>query len=121
MKRDIRDYLNDILEECNYLMRASGELTFETFIQNEHLKKAFLKSLENIGEAVKKIPKKLKDKYSKINWRNVAGIRDILVHEYFGVNYKVIWETIKEDVPKLKDVIEEIIEKMKNRGNKSNR
>ncbi len=114
MKRKIKDYLFDIFNECNYLLKESENLDFDSFVTNERLKRAFVRSLEIIGEAVKKIPKSLKEKYSEIKWREVAGMRDKLIHEYFGVDYKVVWKTVSADIPILKEVIEKIIKSIKN-------
>ncbi|MEO0275302.1 MAG: DUF86 domain-containing protein [candidate division WOR-3 bacterium] len=113
MKRKIIDYLQDILVECNYLIKESKKIDYSSFIENENLKRAFVRSLEIIGEASKKIPKTIQNTYSEINWREVKGMRDKLIHEYFGIDYKVVWKTIKEDIPNLKEVIEKILESFK--------
>jgi len=111
MKRIIEDYLEDILKECDYLLDRSKNLTYEKFIRDEDLKRAFIRSLEIIGEATKKIPQETRMKYPDIPWRNIAGMRDKLIHEYFGISYEIVWETIKEDIPFLKQKIEEIMKK----------
>ncbi len=109
MKRIIEDYLEDILEECNYLLERSKNFTYEAFIENEDLKRAFIRSLEIIGEATKKIPQEIRIKYPDIPWRDIAGMRDKLIHEYFGISYEIVWKTIKEDIPFLKQEIEKIL------------
>jgi len=90
------------------LSRAK-EVSYDEFIKNEDFKKAFVRSLEIIGEAVKKIPEEIKNCYPQIKWKNISGMRDILIHEYFGVDYKVVWKTVRERIPELKDVIEKMI------------
>lgn len=113
MKREVIDYITDIKNECEYLLRRAKEVTYDEFIKNEDLKKAFVRSLEIIGEVVKKIPEEIKNCYPQIKWKNISGMRDILIHQYFGVDYKVVWKTITERIPELKSVIEEIIKNLK--------
>jgi len=109
MKRKITDYLIDILTECNYLLKESENLDYESFINNENLKRAFVRSLEIIGEACKKIPKSIKGKYPQIKWREVAGMRDKLIHEYFGIIYEIVWKTVKKEISALKEIVEKIL------------
>lgn len=109
MKRDYRDYINDILEECNYLIKRSKNLTFSEFEENEDLRRAFIRSLEIIGESTKKLPVELKKKYNNIPWKEISGMRDKLIHDYFGVDYEIIWNTIIKEIPLLKIEIEKIL------------
>ncbi len=113
MKRYHEDYINDILEECNYLINRSENLTFLEFERNEDLRRAFIRSLEIIGEVVKKLPKEIKERNKNIPWKEIAGMRDKLIHDYFGVDYEIIWLTIKEDIPYLKKEIEKILNEIK--------
>lgn len=113
MKREVRDYLWDIIEECNYLLKKAEGLEFEQFLKDEDLKRAVVRSLEVIGEAVKKIPEDFKDEFKEIEWKDVAGMRDKLIHEYFGIDYEIVWKTLKEDIPWLKEVTEKILEEIK--------
>ncbi len=110
--REIRDYLIDIKTECEYLMSKSKNLDYESFIVNEDLKRAFVRSLEIIGEASKHIPKELRRKYSQIRWKSVIGMRNILIHEYFGVDYRVLWKVIREKIPELYEVIKNMLEEV---------
>jgi hypothetical protein len=80
---------------------------------------AFVRSLEIIGEAVKQIPLKIKEKYEKIEWRNIAGMRDKLTHHYFGIDYFLVWDIVKNYIPKLKESISIIIDK-EFKNNKTN-
>ena len=113
MTRYYQDYINDILEECNYLLNRSKDLTFSEFEKNEDLRRAFTRSLEIIGEAVKKLPEELKKKNKEIPWKEIAGMRDKLIHDYFGVDYEIIWLTVKEDIPVFRDEIQKIINEIK--------
>ena len=109
MKHEVIDYIIDIKKECEYLLSRTKEVSYDEFIKNEDFKKAFVRSLEIIGEVVKKIPEEIKNCYPQIKWKNISGMRDILIHEYFGVDYKVVWKTVRERIPELKDVIEKMI------------
>jgi uncharacterized protein with HEPN domain len=108
-----KPYLYHILEECNFIINNSKDLSFEKFINNHILKRAFVRSLEVIGEAVKNIDSDFKKKYPLIPWKEIAGMRNVIIHEYFGIDYKIVWKTIKIEIPKLKKDIIEIIKKEK--------
>jgi len=112
MKRVFSDYIRDILEECLYLTRKAENLKLKDFLQDEDFKRASIRSLEIIGEASKKVPKEVREKYSSIPWKEMAGMRDKLIHEYFGVNYFVVYETIKRDIPELKNKIEDLLKEL---------
>lgn len=109
MKREFIDYLNDILESVNALEEFVKGLKQSDFTQDKKTVFASIRCFEVIGEAVKKIPNSIKSKYPDIPWRTIAGMRDKLIHEYFGVDKKVLWMSIKEDMPKLKQQIEKVI------------
>ena len=106
---DYLDKINHINEEVNYLLVKSRELTYIEFIKDETLKRAFVRSLEIIGEAVKRIPKEIYDRYKQIEWNKIAGMRDKLIHHYFGVDYELVWDIIGNHIPKLKDTIKKIL------------
>ncbi len=112
MTRYYQDYIYDILTECNYLMRRSENLSFSELEKNEDLRRAFIRSLEVIGEAVKKIPEDIKNKNQNIPWKEIAGMRDKLIHDYFGVDYEVIWLTVKKDIPFLKKELENLFKNL---------
>lgn len=113
MKRSSEDYLVDIFNECEYLTEKSKNITYMEFLQNEDLKRAFVRSLEIIGEASKKVSILIKEKYRNTNWRDIAGMRDKLSHEYFGIDYEVVWKTVIEDVPILKSEVKKILDEEK--------
>ena len=108
-------YLQHILEECKYIMSVVKDETKESeILKDETKKRALVRSLEVIGEATKKIPADVKIKWSAIAWRNMAGMRDRLIHDYMGINYAIVWDVVKNKIPEVKLQIEEVIKKEKN-------
>lgn len=110
-KRDYRDYLQDILDSINDIESFIQNMAFDSFKEDRKTIYAVIRCLEVIGEATKKIPKSIKDKYPSIPWREMAGMRDKMIHEYFGVDVGVLWETVKGDIPSLKPLVQDIWEK----------
>ena len=101
MSRSVREYLQHILDETNYLLNETQGLDKHTFLRNETLKRAFVRSLEIIGEAAKQIPDDLRRQHPQIEWRAIAGMRDRLIHGYFAVDYEIVWDAIQNKVPEL--------------------
>ena len=104
-------YLQHILDECLYVRSViTGEMQMEQFLQDETLKRAVTRSLSIIGEATKKIPTDVKFAWQRISWRQMAGMRDRLVHDYMGVNYYIVWDVAKNIIPELTNQIQEVID-----------
>jgi uncharacterized protein with HEPN domain len=99
------EYLRHILDEINYIESAVCDIEEADFIANETLKRSFVRSIEIIGEAVKKIPSDFKDKHSGIDWKRIAGMRDKLIHDYFGVDYHLVWDVATNKLPELQQRI----------------
>lgn len=89
-------------------------MNFNSFVKDEKTQYAVIRAIEIIAEASKKIPKNMKNKYPDIPWHEISGMRDKLIHDYFGVNSKIVWKTIKEDLPILKKQIMNILEEKPN-------
>lgn len=103
------EYIKHILDECIYLQSVVGaELSKDEFLQNETLKRASVRSLEIIGEATKKIPIEFKTKWNAVEWKNMAGMRDRLIHDYMGTNYNIVWDVIKNKIPKLQEQLTQV-------------
>ncbi|MFX1283505.1 MAG: DUF86 domain-containing protein [Promethearchaeota archaeon] len=109
LKHEI-EYLRHIRDECEFILTKSEGLTRELFDQDETLKRAFVRSIEIIGEATKNISNEFRLKYSDIDWKRIAGMRDVLIHSYFGVDYAIVWDVVKNHIPSLHSRIKKILD-----------
>lgn len=107
--RDYKLYLHDIKEAIEKIKSFIEGYTFEEFTNDHKTIDAVIRNLEIIGEAAKHIPKRVREKHPDVDWKAMIGMRNILAHEYFGVRIGIIWKTIKERLPALRNKIEEIL------------
>ena len=112
MQRDYKAFIKDILEAIHRIESYTKNLKIDDFSKNQLYQDAVVRNLEIIGEAVKRLPKNLIDKYPDIEWKKIAGLRDILIHAYFGIDVDIVWDVVKNKVPKLKTKILKLLEKI---------
>jgi uncharacterized protein with HEPN domain len=105
------EYLRHILDEISYIEDAICDIEEADFLADETLKRSFVRSIEIIGEAAKKVPLDFKDKHRDVDWKRIAGMRDKLIHDYFGVDYHIVWDVATNKLPELRQKIEEIMKK----------
>ena len=115
--RDFQVYVEDIIDAIDSIEEYTGELTYEQFVKDKKTVDAVVRNFEIIGEATKQIPEKVRKKYHRVPWRDMAGMRDRLIHGYFGVNLDVVWKTIKERLPIVKPLVEEALIGMREEAN----
>jgi uncharacterized protein with HEPN domain len=104
------EYGRHIYHEKTYLLNVSQDMDEDSFSTDETIKRAFVRSIEIIGEASKKISEDFKTKNNRIDWRSMAKMRDKLIHGYFGIDYEIVWDVIISEIPKLHSEIQNILQ-----------
>ena len=108
--RDYRDYLKDICQAARKALDFIEGVAYEDFAADDKTVYAVVRALEIVGEATKRIPQDVRDRYPQIPWRSMAGIRDKLIHDYVNVSLEVVWRTLTEDLPPLLPMIERALD-----------
>jgi uncharacterized protein with HEPN domain len=104
------EYIHHILDEIDYILTQISDMDYASFVRNPTLKRAFVRSLEIIGEASKKLPEDVKTMQSDIEWRKFTGMRDRLIHDYFGVDYTIVWDVATAKLPDLRSKLQSLLE-----------
>ena len=102
------DFIDHIEESIKNIEEYTKEVNKENFLKDKKLQDAVVRRLEVIGEAVRNIPLEFRAKYPEIKWKKIAGMRDFLIHEYFGVDLELVWEVVEKDLPTLKLELQKI-------------
>lgn len=112
MKREIVDYIEDIISAMDKAMDFVENMSYEEFTRDDKTVYAVVRAIEIIGEAVKNIPANVRKNYPEIPWKDMAGMRNKVIHEYFGVRLNIVWRTLKEEIPPLKPLFEKILKEL---------
>lgn len=113
MRRRDSIFIEDVLEAMNKIKRYTKGLTYEAFTGNDMVIDAVIRNLEIIGEASKNVSEGTKKRYNEIPWKRMIGLRNIAIHEYFGVDLSIIWKIITEDLPETKNMIETMLKDLR--------
>jgi len=109
MKEEFLDYVEDIIGAMDDAMNFVEGMEYDDFVKDRKTIYAVIRAIEIIGEAIKKVPDRVKEGYPQIPWKDMAGMRDKLIHEYFGVDLRRVWNTVKRDIPNLKPFFDKIL------------
>ena len=112
MKRQIGDYIEDTISAMDKAMDFVKNMSYEEFTRDDKTVYAVVRAIEIIGEAVKNIPGNVRKSYPEIPWKDMAGMRNKVIHEYFGVKLNIVWRTVKEEIPPLKPLFEKILKEL---------
>jgi uncharacterized protein with HEPN domain len=111
-KRRDRDYIHNIREAIQRIVAYTANLTYEQFVKDYKTQDAVVRNFEVIGEATKNLSASLKRNYPEVPWKGLAGLRDKMIHHYFGINYEIVWTIAREELPGLLSQIEDILAKL---------
>ncbi len=102
MKKEPEVFIEHILESIELIENYTANKTISDFIESVQLQDSIIRRIEIIGEAVKNLPAEVKSNYPDVPWKNIAGMRDVLIHKYFGIDLELTWQVVQKDIPDLK-------------------
>ena len=111
MARDFRLFLFDIVDAISKIEKYLTNHTKESFLADDIIQDAIVRRLQVIGEAVKNIPEPIKQEFPSIAWKNAAAMRDVVVHNYFGIDSSIAWDTVENDLPIFKEGLQTVLKK----------
>ncbi|KAF5418324.1 MAG: hypothetical protein C5S45_09275 [Candidatus Methanocomedens sp.] len=115
MKKESEVFIEHILESIELIENYTANKTISDFIESVQLQDSIIRRIEIIGEAVKNLPAEVKSNYPDVPWKNIAGIRDVLIHKYFGIDLELTWQVVQKDIPDLKRENLKIKQDLKNK------
>ena len=110
MLRDYRAYLDDVLEAIGNIEAFTAGLDYDGFVRDTKTVHAVIRDLEVVGEAVKKLPDDVRARRPDIEWKRIAGLRDVLIHDYFGIDHEIIWDVVQNKLPPLRSAIQDLLD-----------
>lgn len=109
MSKSVEEYLRHIVTEIEFITKSLEGITEDQFMRDEVLERAFARSLEIIGEAAKHTPEEYREEHPEVDWKALAGLRDKLIHHYFGVDYAIVWDVVVNELPQVLTSIQPLI------------